>query len=156
MVVNLHCNRFPCNMYSGVTICRKVMNMLFSWQFFLTYRSCKHLDGKHSVFGRVVGGAETTLSAMERVGTDNKDRPVEDIVIEKAQVFVDPFEEVDEQVITKQLNTSVQRPPLKNTRNYGPSGLRCSLRLQEDIIDIMYRYSNTRDHGQLCSSHKVN
>jgi len=67
-------------------------------QFFLTYRSCKHLDGKHSVFGRVVGGAETTLSAMERVGTDNKDRPVEDIVIEKAQVFVDPFEEVDEQL----------------------------------------------------------
>ena len=74
--------------------------MLFPWQFFLTYRSCKHLDGKHSVFGRVVGGAETTLSAMERVGTDNKDRPVEDIVIEKAQVFVDPFEEVDEQVIS--------------------------------------------------------
>ena len=26
MVVKLHCNRFPCNMYSGVTICRKVMN----------------------------------------------------------------------------------------------------------------------------------
>jgi len=67
-------------------------------QFFLTYRSCKHLDGKHSVFGRVVGGAETTLSAMERVGTDNKDRPVDDIVIEKTQIFVDPFEEVDEQL----------------------------------------------------------
>ena len=75
-----------------------MFDALFSRQFFLTYRSCKHLDGKHSVFGRVVGGAETTLSAMERVGTDNKDRPVEDIVIEKAQVFVDPFEEVDEQV----------------------------------------------------------
>ena len=26
------------------------------------------------------------------------------------------------------------------TRNYGPSGLRCSLRLQGDIIDIMYRF----------------
>lgn len=65
-------------------------------QFFLTYRSCKHLDGKHSVFGRVVGGAETTLSAMEKIGTDNKDRPVEDIIIEQTQIFVDPFEEVDE------------------------------------------------------------
>ena len=52
------------------------------------------------MFGRVVGGAETTLSAMERVGTDNKDRPVDDIVIEKTQIFVDPFEEVDEQVLT--------------------------------------------------------
>ena len=26
------------------------------------------------------------------------------------------------------------------TRNYGPSGLRCSLRLQGDIMDIMYRF----------------
>jgi len=67
-------------------------------QFFITYRSCKHLDGKHSVFGRVVGGAETTLSAMEKVGTDNKDRPVEDIIIEKTHIFVDPYEEVDEQL----------------------------------------------------------
>ena len=48
------------------------------------------------MFGRVVGGAETTLSAMERVGTDNKDKPVEDIIIEKTQIFVDPFTEIDE------------------------------------------------------------
>ena len=29
-----------------------------------------------------------------------------------------------------------------NTRNYGPSGLRCSLRLRGDIQDIMYRSSS--------------
>ena len=28
----------------------------------------------------------------------------------------------------------------QNTRNYGPPGLRCSLRLQGDIIYIMYRF----------------
>lgn len=55
------------------------------------------MDGKHSIFGRVVGGMET-LNAIERIGTDNKDRPVEDILIENAQVFTDPFVEVDEQV----------------------------------------------------------
>jgi cyclophilin family peptidyl-prolyl cis-trans isomerase len=38
---------------------------------FITYRSCKHLDNKHSVFGRVVGGIET-LGSMEAVGTDNQ------------------------------------------------------------------------------------
>ena len=64
---------------------------------FITYRSCKHLDNKHTVFGKLVGGMET-LSAMERVNTDNKDRPIEDVVIERAAVFVDPFAEVDEQV----------------------------------------------------------
>lgn len=64
---------------------------------FLTYRSCRHLDGKHTVFGRVVGGLDT-LANMERVEVDNKDRPIEDIVIEKAQVFVDPYQEADDQV----------------------------------------------------------
>lgn len=66
-------------------------------QFFITYRSCKHLDGKHTIFGRVVGGMET-LNAMERIGTDNKDRPVEEIMIEKALIFTDPYTEVDEQL----------------------------------------------------------
>ncbi|EDO30353.1 predicted protein [Nematostella vectensis] len=64
-------------------------------QFFITYRSCRHLDQKHSVFGRVVGGLET-LNAMERIECDEKDRPKETIKIKKAVVFVDPFAEVDE------------------------------------------------------------
>jgi peptidyl-prolyl cis-trans isomerase-like protein 2 len=32
------------------------------------------------------------------VETDNKDRPIEDIVLIKATVFVDPFTEADEEV----------------------------------------------------------
>ncbi|KAJ7382103.1 RING-type E3 ubiquitin-protein ligase ppil2, partial [Desmophyllum pertusum] len=63
-------------------------------QFFITYRSCRHLDEKHSVFGRLVGGLET-LSAMERVEVDEKDRPKEVIKLFKAVVFTNPFEEVD-------------------------------------------------------------
>jgi len=69
-------------------------------QFFITYRSCKHLDGKHTIFGHVVGGMET-LNAMERILTDNKDRPVEDIFIESAAIFTDPFVEVDEQLVAE-------------------------------------------------------
>ncbi len=41
------------------------------------------------------------MSALERVETDNKDRPIEDLVIERCLVFVDPFAEVDEQVIMR-------------------------------------------------------
>ena len=41
---------------------------------------------------------------MERVETDNKDRPIEDLHIEKTIVFVDPFTEVDEEV-RKRLET---------------------------------------------------
>lgn len=63
-------------------------------QFFITYRSCRHLDERHSVFGRLVGGLET-LSVMERIEVDEKDRPKETIKLTKAVVFVNPFEEVD-------------------------------------------------------------
>ncbi|XP_007906804.1 RING-type E3 ubiquitin-protein ligase PPIL2 [Callorhinchus milii] len=64
-------------------------------QFFITFRSCKYLDKKHTVFGRVVGGFET-LTAMENVESDPKtDLPHEEIRLERTSVFVDPFEEAD-------------------------------------------------------------
>jgi peptidyl-prolyl cis-trans isomerase-like protein 2 len=64
-------------------------------QFFITFRSCKHLDKKHSVFGRVVGGIET-LDKMERIETDAKDKPKEPIFIKKVVTYVDPFKEIDD------------------------------------------------------------
>lgn len=66
-------------------------------QFFVTYRSCRHLDNKHSVFGRIVGGMDT-LSKMEKVEVDEKDRPKELIKIINVSVFVDPYEEVDQKL----------------------------------------------------------
>lgn len=47
---------------------------------------------------RIVGGIET-LSAMEAIKTDDKDRPLSDITIEDTIVFVNPYDEVDIQVI---------------------------------------------------------
>ncbi|XP_050445119.1 RING-type E3 ubiquitin-protein ligase PPIL2 [Cataglyphis hispanica] len=69
-------------------------------QFFITFRSCRHLDRKHTVFGKIVGGLDT-LNAIEKVEVDNKDRPIEDIIIQGVQVFVDPFQEADEQLVTE-------------------------------------------------------
>eukprot|EP00727_Mastigamoeba_balamuthi_P006440 m51a1_g2416 putative peptidyl-prolyl cis-trans isomerase-like 2-like (546) ;mRNA; r:800009-801892 len=59
-------------------------------QFFITYKPAPHLDGKHTVFGRVVGGLDV-LRQMEEVPTDAKDRPTQEIKIEKAVVVIDPF-----------------------------------------------------------------
>ena len=74
------------------------IEMISFFHSFITFRSCKHLDGKHLIFGRIVGGAETTLSDIENVETDNKDKPIDSIIIQKALVFVDPFTEADEAV----------------------------------------------------------
>nr|CAH7713098.1 unnamed protein product [Callosobruchus chinensis] len=66
-------------------------------QFFITFRSCRQLDNKHTIFGRVVGGMET-LNEMEKIEVDNKDRPIEDIILLQAQIFVNPYDEADEEL----------------------------------------------------------
>jgi peptidyl-prolyl cis-trans isomerase-like 2 len=62
-------------------------------QFFITYRAVPHLDRKHTIFAKVVGGLDTTLRTMELAETGEKDRPIDDIEIQDIVVFVDPFEE---------------------------------------------------------------
>ena len=69
-----------------------------SSQFFIIYRPAKHLDRKHTVFGKAVGGLDV-LSTIEGIETDKEkgDRPREEVRIEEVVVFVDPFEEFERQ-----------------------------------------------------------
>ncbi|KAI1327827.1 hypothetical protein F5Y16DRAFT_370398 [Xylariaceae sp. FL0255] len=67
-----------------------------SSQFFITYRPAKHLDRKHTIFGKVVGGLDV-LSKMEAVETDGSDRPLNKIIMKEVVVYLDPFEEFQNQ-----------------------------------------------------------
>ncbi|KAF8465261.1 cyclophilin-like domain-containing protein [Kalaharituber pfeilii] len=67
-----------------------------SSQFFITYRPVSHLDRKHTIFGKVVGGLDV-LDRMETTPTDSSDRPTKDIAIKEIVIFVDPFEEFQKQ-----------------------------------------------------------
>jgi peptidyl-prolyl cis-trans isomerase-like 2 len=64
-------------------------------QFFLTFKSCPHLDRKHSVFGTVVEGTEV-LKQLESIAVDKKERPLQEVKIIKTEVMVDPAMEARE------------------------------------------------------------
>ncbi|KAJ4359069.1 Peptidyl-prolyl cis-trans isomerase cyp10, partial [Ascochyta clinopodiicola] len=59
-------------------------------QFFITLAPAPHLDGKNTVFGKVLEGWEV-LDDMEKVAVDKKSRPLEKMVIERVTVHANPL-----------------------------------------------------------------
>ena len=59
-------------------------------QFFLIFAAAPHLDGKNTVFGKVLEGWDT-LDKMEEVKVDKKNRPQEAIKIESVQMHANPL-----------------------------------------------------------------
>ena len=57
-------------------------------QFFLTFTATPWLDGKHTIFGEVVDGAEV-LKKMEKLGTRGSGRPRARVEIKKATISVE-------------------------------------------------------------------
>ena len=51
-------------------------------QFYIAFKATPHLDGKHTVFGRVTDGMDA-VDAIEGTETGHNDRPVEDQAIER-------------------------------------------------------------------------
>jgi peptidylprolyl isomerase len=57
-----------------------------SSQFFINLVNNNFLDGKHPTFGEVVEGMDV-VDKIAKVQTDAGDRPVEEVVIEKAEII---------------------------------------------------------------------
>ncbi|KAM0786734.1 hypothetical protein ACM66B_002172 [Microbotryomycetes sp. NB124-2] len=91
-------------------------------QFFLTLRPTPHLDGKHTVFGRLVGG-DDVLSKIERVPCDAAtDRPLKDILLRDVAVFGDPFESYKQKLqrkLSREANERVKTEQRKRDKEEG-------------------------------------
>lgn len=59
-------------------------------QFFISFAKLPHLDGRVTVFGRVIDG-HGTLDALERLAVDERDRPVRDVKIERVTIHANPL-----------------------------------------------------------------
>jgi peptidyl-prolyl cis-trans isomerase-like 2 len=66
-------------------------------QFFICFQPTPHLDLKHSIFGRVVGGL-AVLDRIESIESNKQEVPLTDIVITGVQVIQNPIPEADERL----------------------------------------------------------
>ncbi|KAG8953297.1 Peptidyl-prolyl cis-trans isomerase cyp10 [Tulasnella sp. 424] len=60
-------------------------------QFFITYSKQAHLEGKYTIFGKVIDGADTTLDTIERVPVNEKNRPTKEIKILSVTIHANPI-----------------------------------------------------------------
>ncbi|KIK70870.1 hypothetical protein GYMLUDRAFT_79070 [Collybiopsis luxurians FD-317 M1] len=70
-------------------------------QFYITFKAAPHLDKKHTVFGKLVGG-EDVLDALEKLPRkDGTERPSKSVKITEVIIYQDPFEEYKNRLAAK-------------------------------------------------------
>lgn len=59
-------------------------------QFFITYDKQVHLDGKYTIFGKVLEGFDT-LDRLEQLPVDKKHRPIDPVYINSVTIHANPL-----------------------------------------------------------------
>ncbi|KAG6841924.1 hypothetical protein C0991_005104 [Blastosporella zonata] len=70
-------------------------------QFYITFKPASHLDKKHTVFGKLVGGEEV-LDLLEKLPLkDGTERPAKSVRITEVVIYQDPFDDYKKRLTNK-------------------------------------------------------
>ena len=59
-------------------------------QFFFTYAKAPHLNGKNTIFGKIIDGFQV-LDMCEKTPVDEMDRPLAEIRVNKVTIHANPL-----------------------------------------------------------------
>lgn len=71
-------------------------------QFFITLNKTEYLNGKHTIFGKVVGNTVYNLAHIGEMETDEEDRPVYPTTIKSTTVVSNPFDDIIPRVVPEE------------------------------------------------------
>lgn len=63
-------------------------------QFFITLDATDYLNGKHTIFGKVVGDTVFNVVKMGELDTDADDHPIYSPMIKSASIVNNPFPDI--------------------------------------------------------------
>lgn len=107
-------------------------------QFFITFNETSYLDLKHTVFGKVVGGAKT-LNRIQEIGTDKNERPLTEIKIIKTEVFTNPIDEANE-LLKQELIDIINKRIKQETPSALPKEILNNKVIEDKKIDSVGKY----------------
>jgi cyclophilin family peptidyl-prolyl cis-trans isomerase len=88
-------------------------------QFFITLTEAKHLNDKHTIFGKVVGDSYFVAQRIGELDTDGEDRPSEPVTIEAVTVLDHPFDDIAPRVLPQRASRVEPGATSRPTRRPG-------------------------------------
>lgn len=90
-------------------------------QFFFTLDKCDHLNGKHTIFGKVTGQTIYNVLKFADIEVDGDDRPVYPPKIKSTEVLSNPFDDIVPRVTKKKEDGATEKKvksKSKATKNF--------------------------------------